>query len=160
MANALPPSGDKSDAWYERLVILRFNKQFLATGENKPDRKLKHTLTEPSELSGLLNIALMCGKDTLARGHLTKSESNEAEIEEYKFLNDHVLKFISELPDFVSCEDADFYDGYKDWCDAEGLAKPLSKTRLAAATKKHGIQRIRKKVDGDRFFSWVNSEKS
>ena len=160
MANALPPSGDKSDAWYERFVILRFDKQFLATGENKPDRNLKYTLTEPSELSGLLNVALMCGKETLKRGRFTESEKNNQAIEKYKFLNDHALKFISEIPDFVSCEDADFYDIYKDWCAAEGLAKPLSKTRLAAATEKHGIQRIRKNEDGKRFFSWVNSEKS
>ena len=160
MANVMPPSGDKSDAWYERFVILRFDKQFLATGENKPDRNLKHTLTEPGELSGLLNVALMCGKETLKRGRFTESEKNDRAVEEYRFLNDHVLKFISETPDFVSCEDADFYDIYKDWCDAEGLAKPLSKTRLAAAAQKHGIQRIRKNEDGKRFFSWVNSEKS
>ena len=160
MANAMPPSVDKSDAWYERFVILRFDKQFLATGENKPDRTLKHTLTEANELSGLLNVALMCGKETLKRGRFTKSDKNDQSVEKYKFLNDPVLKFISELPDFVSLEDGDFYDAYKDWCYAEGLAKPLSKTRLAAAAEKHGIQRIRKNEDGKRFFSWVNSEKS
>ena len=159
MANTLPPSGDKSDAWYERLVILRFDKQFLATGENKPDRNLKHSLTEPAELSGLLNVALICGKKTLERGRFTKSNRNEAEIEEYKFLNDHVLKFISEMPDFVTCEDADFYEEYKGWCEGEGLSKPLSKTRLANATERHGIKRIRKKVDGTRYFVWVNTEK-
>ena len=159
MANTLPPSGDKSDAWYQRLVILRFDKQFLSNGENEPDRNLKHTLTEPSELSGLLNVALMCGKDTLARGHFTKSDSNETSIEEYKFLNDHVLKFISEMPDFVTYDDAEFYEDYKEWCDGEGLSKPLSKTRLADATQRHGIKRIRKKVDGTRYFVWENTEK-
>ena len=156
----MPPSVDKSDAWYERFVILRFDKQFLATGENKPDRTLKAHLDRSERIIGVAKRALMCGKETLKRGRFTKSDKNDQSVEKYKFLNDPVLKFISELPDFVSLEDGDFYDAYKDWCYAEGLAKPLSKTRLAAAAEKHGIQRIRKNEDGKRFFSWVNSEKS
>ena len=160
MANTLPPSGDKSDAWYQRLVILKFEKQFLSDGENKPDRKLKHKLTEPDELSGLLNVALLCGKDAVARGHFTQSQRNEQSIEEYKFLNDHVLKFISDLPDFENSDDSKFYDSYKDWCEAEGIPKPLSKTRLADSTQRHGIKRIRKKENGDRYFVWQKVGKS
>ena len=154
MANTLPPSGDKSDAWYQRLVILKFEKQFLSDGENKPDRNLKHTLTEPGELSGLLNVALLCGKDTLDRGHFTQSQRNEDSIEQYKFLNDHVLKFISEIPDFETFDDSEFYDLYKEWCEAEGRPKPLSKTQLADSTQRHGIKRIRKKENGQRYFVW------
>ena len=159
MANALPPSGDKSDAWYERFVILRFDKQFLATGENKPDRTLKHTLTEPSELSGLLNVALICGKELLSRGHFTESAKNAEAVENYKFLNDHVLKFLTETDD-LPYGDVDFYAAYKWWCQDEGLPKPLSKTRLADATQKHGINRIRKGADGNRHFAWVKTQKS
>ena len=159
MANALPPSGDKSDAWYERFVILRFDKQFLATGENKPDRNLKHTLTEPSELSGLLNVALICGKELLSRGHFTESAKNAEAVENYKFLNDHVLKFLTETGD-LPYGDVDFYAAYKWWCEDEGLPKPLSKTRLADATQKHGINRIRKGADGNRHFAWVKTQKS
>ena len=132
---------------------------FLATGENKPDRNLKHTLTEPSELSGLLNVALICGKELLTRGYFTESAKNAEAIENYKFLNDHVLKFITESADTLPYRDADFYDAYKYWCHDEGLPKPLSKTRLADATQKHGINRIRKGADGNRHFSWVKTQK-
>ena len=159
MANALPPSGDKSDAWYERFVILKFDKQFLANGENKPDRTLKHTLTEPSELSGLLNVALICGKELLTRGHFTESKKNAEAVENYKFLNDHVLKFITESADTLPYGDVDFYDTYKVWCEREGEQKPLSKTKLADATQKHGISRIRKGADGNRHFAWVKTQK-
>ena len=160
MANSLPPSGDKSDAWYQRFIILKFDKQFLATGKNKPDTNLKKTLTEPSELSGLLNVALICGKDLLARGHFTESAKNAEAVENYKFLNDSVLKFISENDDALPENDVDFYDTYKLWCEGEGEQKPLSKTKLADATQKHGISRIRKNIDGKRYFCWVKSEKS
>ena len=140
------------------MTILLFEKQFLSTGENKPDRNLKHTLTTDNELSGLLNIALLCGKSALARGHFTHSKRGHEVIEEYKILNDHVLQFISDLGDFAQYDDGEFYNTYKDWCISENV-KPMGKAKLANATTRHGIRRIRKKVDGDRYFVWDNSEK-
>ena len=158
MANALPGSGDKSGAWYQKMTILLFEKQFLSTGENKPDRNLKYTLTADNELSGLLNIALLCGKRALERGDFTHSKRGHEVIEEYKILNDHVLQFISDLGDFTQYDDREFYDTYKDWCISENV-KPMGKAKLANSTARHGIRRIRKKVDGDRYFVWENTEK-
>ena len=159
-ANSLPGSGDKSGAWYEKMAILRFEKQFLSTGDNKPDRSLKHTLTHPSELSGLLNVALICGTEALKRGHFTKSRRNDEVIEEYKILNDHVLQFINSLGELNIWDDDPFFtEIYKDWCDAQGI-KPLSKALLANATKRHGIHRKRKKEGDTRFFVWERTQKA
>ena len=160
-ANALPGSGDKSGAWYEKMVILRFEKQFLSDGENKPDRQLKHTLTEPSQLSGLLSYAISYGKEALRRGRFTVSERNNEAIEEYKLLNDHVLQFVESLADVINTwDDDEFYrEIYKDWCEEQGI-KPLSKANLANATKRHGIKRLRIRQDESRVFVWEREQKT
>ena len=81
-------------------------------------------------------------------------------IEEYKILNDHVLQFLDALSEFSEFDDAEFVSTYKDWCEAENINRPLSKAKLANATARHGIRRVRKKVAGERYFVWVNTAKS
>ena len=54
MANEMPASRDKSGAWYQRLVIFRFEKQFLAGSGSEPNTNLIDTLTTPEELAGVI----------------------------------------------------------------------------------------------------------
>jgi phage/plasmid-associated DNA primase len=55
-ANEIPESDDKTDAFYRRWIIFRFDKKFQNGDE---DTKLINQLTTPEELSGLLNLALI-----------------------------------------------------------------------------------------------------
>lgn len=154
MANELPASRDKSGAWYERLVIFRFEKQFLAGSGREPNRNLKKDLTTPEELSGLLLSALCAGKNAINRGAFSIADLNREALTEYIAANDHVMGFCQDMPDTFDWEDNEFFSTYKEWCEDEGIDKPLSKNRLAHATARYGIRRIRKKEDGKRFFAW------
>ena len=154
MANEMPASRDKSGAWYQRLVIFRFEKQFLAGSGSEPNTNLIDTLTTPEELAGLFKTAICFGKDAITRGSFGITDTNIEALTEYIEANDHVMGFCQALPKNFEYDDSEFYELYKEWCEDEGVEKPLSKNRLAQSCTRYTVKRIRKKEDGQRFFVW------
>jgi P4 family phage/plasmid primase-like protien len=61
-ANEIPESDDKTDAFYRRWRIFHFDKKFQ---NGKEDPRLIKELTTADELSGLLNLALICLKQLI-----------------------------------------------------------------------------------------------
>ncbi len=57
-ANQPPRSGDASNAFYQRWVVLPFDRVFRGTRAEADSNKLDALLAEPRELSGVLNHAL------------------------------------------------------------------------------------------------------
>ena len=95
-SNELPLSHDRTDAWYERLVILPFINQH--TGE-KADRQLIGKLTAPAELSGILNRVLGALQLLLQDNVFLETESTRQMLAQYRLDNDHVSRYLTE-----SCE--------------------------------------------------------
>ena len=150
-SNQLPVSHDRTDAWYERLVILPFVNQH--KGE-KADRKLLERLTQPSEMSGILNRVLDALRTLLDENVFLETSSTRTMLEQYRRENDHVSRFMSELYQLREgswiVED-DVWNAYTVWCDDEGI-KPLAKTKLRVGISNWGTPRIRKKEDNQRFY--------
>jgi len=92
-SNQLPVSHDRTDAWYERLVILPFMQQHKGKAA---DRKRLEKLTQPSELSGILNQVLDALRVLLLDNAFKETESTLAMLEQYRQENDHVARFLSE----------------------------------------------------------------
>lgn len=155
-ANQLPVSHDRTDAWYERLILLPFVKQH--TGK-KADRKVLQRMTEPSELSGILNRALEALKGLILSNTFIATESTEALLTQYRLENDHVDRYLSEnylRTAGEECFEDDVYNGYQDWCEHEGI-KPLSKTKFRAGVATWGCERKRRGTT-ERYFVFAGLE--
>ena len=151
-SNQLPVSHDRTDAWYERLIILPFTQQH--TGKNA-DRKLLHRLTQPSELSGILNRVLSALQVLLTDNAFTETDSTREMLERYRQENDHVARFLSEeyeLKDDAYVLEDDTYTHYYQWCEDDGI-KPLSKTKFRAGVVSWGPSRKRK-GSKERYFAF------
>ena len=158
MANKMPASRDKSSGWYQRLLIVEFKKQFLSGTTNPPDTNIIDKLTTDAELTGLLNTALICGRNAIENGVFSTTQKQDDALQTVMELNDHVYGFCQFMTSQVSSEwhDAQFYGDYVDWLASEDSeAKPLSKRKLADAVKIHGISRKRRGTQKeDRHFVW------
>ena len=150
-SNQLPVSHDRTDAWYERLVILPFVNQHKG---DKADRKLLERLTQPEEMSGILNRVLDALHTLLDENVFLETASTRTMLEQYRRENDHVSRFMSEHYErressWIRVDDV--WQAYTDWCDDEGI-KHLSKTKLREGVSRWGTPQIRKNDDGKRFY--------
>jgi putative DNA primase/helicase len=132
--NTLPRVDDKTDAFFRRLLIIRFSRVFKEEEQNK---NLKYELLK--EMDG---IFLWCVKGYVRlkeRGHFKEINSIRQEIEEYKKENNNVLIFIEEectlAPGpFITKEQ--LYRAYMDFCNKNGY-RQLNKANFGKAIKKH-----------------------
>ena len=159
-ANQLTVSHDRTDAWYERLIILPFMNQHKGKSAK---RTLLEQLTQPSELSGILNRVLGALQVLLSENVFRTTKSTDEMLEQYRQENDHVERFLSEHYHLVADEtilEDDVFDNYKAWAENEGI-KALSKTKV-----RDGVTRLlgsgRKRLgpkNGQRCFYWVGMSK-
>ena len=157
-AHQLPVSHDRTDAWYERLILLPFMEQHKG---NAADRLILQKMTDPSELSGILNRAIDALKQLISDNAFTETESTSALLEQYRLENDHTDRFLSETYERVigaECMEDDVYKTYQDWCDAEGI-QHLSKTKFRTGVASWGCQQKRKNTGGHRYFVFQGLEK-
>lgn len=152
-SNELPVSHDRTDAWYERLMILPFMQQH--KGE-EAKRDMVKRLTQSSELSGILNLVLDALKELLKDNAFKETESTQNMLEMYKEQNDHVARFLGEWYEFADKSEVpedDLYSHYKEWCDHEGN-KVLPKTKFRDSVEKWGPKRKRPIRNGKRYFAF------
>ena len=151
-SNQLPVSNDRSDAWYERLVILPFTCQH--KGESA-DRGLVSKMTNASELSGILNRVLPALRILLKENQFRTTESTDAMLDEYRLENDQVSRFLSDYcvkdNDGEILENA-LYENYVQWAEDEGISRGLSKLKFRAGVKGWGAKHVRAGNDGNRAF--------
>ena len=161
MANKMPASRDKSSGWYQRLLIVEFKKQFLSGTTNPPDTNIISKLTTDAELSGLLNTALICGRNAIENGVFSTTQKQADALQTVMELNDHVYGFCQFMASQMTNEwdDNQFYNLYIEWLtDDDSEAKPLSKRKLADSVKVHGFSRKRRGTQKeDRHFVWERS---
>ena len=124
-SNQLPVSHDRTDAWYERLILLPFMEQHKG---NAADRKLLERMTQPSELSGILNRAIDALKQLMNNNSFIETDSTKALLAQYRLENDHVDRFLSETYTRTTgeeCLEDNVYMTYQNWCEGEGIQARL-----------------------------------
>lgn len=147
-ANALPGTRDLSDAFWRRLVVLRFSQTFDAS---RADTTLAERILA-EELPAIVAWMLTGASSLLARGRFEVPASSQAEVEAWKRKADAVALFVSECTadatdsrDRITC--ADFYARFRRWAEGQGFQIPTSRTvgeRMAAmgkgSTKSNGFR--------------------
>ena len=86
-ANHPPRSGDASHAFYRRWLVVPFDRTF-EPHEQRPRAELDAELSDPRELSGVLNKALEGLKRIRERGRFTESPSMKEAHEEFRRATD------------------------------------------------------------------------
>jgi len=132
--NNLPRVDDKTEAFYRRLVIIRFFRIFKEEEQNK---NLKNELA--CELDGIFLWCLEGLKRLKERGYFKITGSMQNEIEEYKLENNNVLIFVDEgclLEADLSITKKELYEAYAEFCKNNGY-RPLSKKKFGSAIVKH-----------------------
>ena len=126
-SNNMPRVDDKTSAFFRRLIILRFNRQFSDVEQNK---KLKQELK--SELDGIFLWALEGLNRLEERKNFNNPKSVANELEEYRKENNNVLVFVEDAclrsPE-KSMAKNDIYNEYNLWCKDNGF-RSLSKIKF------------------------------
>ena len=116
--NKLPPSpSDKTDAWYNRLLIIPFE---IVIPKEKQDKNL----IKKFNLTGVFNW-MVEGLQRLIKNNLIFSETqaNRDIVNQYKLDNDSALKFISECCIKMNNISAkDLYNAYCEYCNVTGMS--------------------------------------
>ena len=123
--NSIPKNyGDRSEGFYRRLIIIRFNH---SVPQDKRDPLLLDKFR--MEADGIFQFALE-GLLRLMNNHYVFSETqiNADELQQYREESDSVLSFVKdycELDDGYSAGSTELFNAYKAYCEECGL-KPYS----------------------------------
>lgn len=116
--NSMPRVDDKTDAFFRRMLMLRFDRQF---AEAEQDKNLKSKLE--AELDGIFLWSLEGLKRLRERGHFELTASMEADIRDYRKQNNNVILFVEDACDLSAdyrVKKDDLYIAYREWCEANG----------------------------------------
>ncbi|MBR3624412.1 MAG: DNA primase [Selenomonadaceae bacterium] len=127
--NSIPKNyGDKSEGFYRRLIIIRFN-HAVPKEKRDPDLLEKFRM----EADGIFWFALQ-GLRRLMQNHFVFSETqvNADELQQYREESDSVLSFVKEYCEMgkdYSVGSTELFNAYKGYCEECGL-KPYSQKSL------------------------------
>jgi P4 family phage/plasmid primase-like protien len=129
-ANSLPPSKDRTHAFYRRWLIIPFERIFEG---KESDKELRARLR--NELPGILNRALR-GLDRLfSEGKFTEPQAVKTALEDYQRENDSVAAFVAAFvveDTYATIAKQTFYGSYRNWCETEGL-RPVAQKRIKSS---------------------------
>lgn len=148
--NEIPRNyGDRSDGFYRRLIIIRFDN---SVPKSMRDPDLREKLSE--ECDGILMWAIVGLKRLIGNNYeFTQTERTQAELQRYRVENNSVLSFVEEyceLSDAGVVVRDELFSRYKEYCNSAGL-KPLSQTNFnkeiehSHQTVKRGRDKISKR---------------
>lgn len=138
--NHLPKLRDVTNAFFRRLVMLRFNRNFTA---DEMDMNLTDKLK--GELSGIFTMAVTGLRSLRERGQFVVPASSAEASNEYRANSDVVKLFAEEalLPTAdKGMRPAELYDLYLKWCKSHG-AKAESNINLGKQLKRLGFNKAR-----------------
>jgi len=121
--NEMPRSPDKSEAWYDRVCLIPFQRRFRDTVDE--DRNMPAKLATPEARQALFALAV-AGLRTLADNEwrFPEPQSVGVELSEYRCRNDSIAAFMEDRclrgPD-MKVQRTQWYEAYKQWCEASGL---------------------------------------
>ena len=143
-ANHPPRSGDASHAFYRRWLVVPFNRTF-EPGEQTPRAELDARLSNPAELSGILNKALNALAGIKKRGGFSETESTREALAEFQQTTDPLSVWLQrntvEHPEAMVGQD-ELRQAYNAFCENSGKPgmTPQAFGRALARTRP-GIQK-------------------
>jgi len=148
--NELPNLGGKTYSIQRRLILIPFRQTFSG---KEADKELIDKLTTPTELSGLINRALIGYQRLIRQGDFTVPAESKRLLVDYLEATDSVAMFIKERVhevEGVRVSKADLYGEYVDYCCGNG--QPRFNNRLS-----HLLLWLREsKLSGsDRRRAWI-----
>ena len=158
-ANHAPHSGDASQGFFDRWIVVPFARTFRGTGGEIPRPVLDARLAAPAELSGLLNQALV-GLARIREGHrFTDAESLRQAANEFRESTDPVAVWLGRAtvaePE-VWVLKGTLYQAYADAARKEGVT-PLTANAFGRALGKlrPGIGQRQRTVAGRPQWTWI-----
>jgi putative DNA primase/helicase len=154
--NDIPKNySDRSDGFYRRLIIIRFDKSVPA---EKRDPNLREHIA--AERNGILTWALEGLRHLIDNSYLfSETDRTRTEIQRYKVESNSALMFLEECCEIkagAECVRDLLFERYREYCGKNGL-KPLSQTNfnrdIEAAD--NGIARGRDKVGSRHIWKGV-----
>jgi putative DNA primase/helicase len=152
-----PPWVDEDTfAFWRRWIMINFSNKFEG---DKADVAILDKLTNESELSGLLNIALKGLKRLLNRHHYSYEPSPDEVAEKYRKSANVTFAFIENMcePDadaWISKDD--LYDAFANYCNKQNLS-PLGKESFGRTLKDVNNAHVKsrqRRVDGVKAWGW------
>jgi P4 family phage/plasmid primase-like protien len=135
-ANRIPPSRDRTHAFYRRWLIIPFTRTFNGEGGNPaPDKGLRDKLK--AELPGIFKRALQGLRRLTGNEAFTQPKSVIEAKKAYIRSNDNLRVFAEECllaNHSGTISKKEFYDVYESWCDSYG-DRPLTQKLLKDALK-------------------------
>jgi P4 family phage/plasmid primase-like protien len=156
-ANRLPASGDGSQAFFDRWLIVPFANRFRHTRREIPRRILEWRLCSPTELSGALNKALDGLERVRKCFRFTEPRESRAEVRRYQAANDVLAAWLDEhtvaAPDAVVPQ-RDLHRAYSSHC-RQSSRRPASRQMFGRRLRalRPGIESTQRTVAGRR--AWV-----
>ncbi len=121
-ANHPPRSGDASHAFYRRWLVVPFDRTF-EPGEQVPRAELDARLSDPKELSGVLNKALEVLQGLRKRGGFSEPESSRKALSEFQQTTDPLSVWLQrttvEHPEAMVGQD-ELRQAYNVFCENSG----------------------------------------
>lgn len=129
--NVIPKNyADKSEGFYRRLIIIRFNR---AVPQDKKDPNL--IVKFQSEADGIFLFALEGLKRLIQNNYVfSETEKNRMEVEKYREDSDSLLSFLKECCDIgINNEvgSTELYNAYKNYCEESNLRPYAHRTMVA-----------------------------
>lgn len=137
--NSIPKNyGDKSEGFYRRLIIIRFNHTV------PPDKRDPELLDKfRMEADGIFLYALE-GLRRLMKNHylFSETQTNADELQQYREESDSVLSFVKEccevtMDDSVAAGSTELFNAYKAYCEECGLKPYAQKNFVQLLTTGH-----------------------
>ncbi|HEY7570724.1 MAG TPA: phage/plasmid primase, P4 family [Nitrososphaeraceae archaeon] len=154
--NKISQTGDDTDAFYRRVLIISFKKQFF--GKND-DRKIIAKLTTEQELTGLLHELLSRIPRIVNEG--LRQVTNESLAETYRKYSwgSDPLKYFCDraimLDTTAKVPKMDMYNHYIKFCNAEGLPTESEQSFSRKFRKNTDLQTKQFRLNHDKVYCWV-----
>lgn len=154
-ANEFPRSTDKTDAYFDRLIFVKFPNKFRGT-ENQIIDYDQILVNKPKFMSALLNRAVAGLQRLMKNQKFTASSTSQEAIEAYRRECSNALDFLEDY-----CKRADtfqviprkaLYEKYTGICE-EGGMRPVSVKNFAKSVREWGA--LEHKRDGVRMWSGI-----
>jgi putative DNA primase/helicase len=137
-ANHPPQSRDASKAFYDRWLVVPFNRNFRDTKVEIPRGILDAQLSTPTELSGALNKALDSLKRVRAAGRFLESETTHAALAQFREVTDPLAVWLDRetvLHPAASVTQGELLTAYNLASECAGRP-PMTKQAFGRAIKK------------------------
>lgn len=158
-ANELPMSGDRSDGFSRRLIIVPFNARFSPDDEDF-DPFIDDKLSKDDAMEYLLKLGIEGLKRVLTRRRFTEARVSEIEKANYLVLNNPILQWFDDYPKIENEVVNKVYQDYRTWCFDNGV-NALKKSNVSREIRKEfGLVSEPRYIDGKTVRVYVKEEDS